>query len=157
MKSEAEVPLPACQAGAQRPAAHTRGQMIPGATSEEAFATLLALTAKALRENRRNGPCPSERIMKTNSNDNLTIVTDDLFFHPVGKGYVIQGYLFERGTSRSRYWGIVPAGHWGWEVQRWRDEGGLGPIARGTAPTMAEAAASAIAVAEMRKAQRGAA
>lgn len=55
MKSEAEVPLPACQAGARRPAAHTRGPMIPGATPEEAFATLLALTAKALRGKRRKG------------------------------------------------------------------------------------------------------
>ncbi|MBP2309733.1 hypothetical protein J2849_006168 [Azospirillum melinis] len=44
MKSEAEVLLPACQAGAQRPAAHTRGPMIPGATPEE-----------ALRKKRRKG------------------------------------------------------------------------------------------------------
>lgn len=97
--------------------------------------------------------------MKMNSNDNLTIITDELFFLPMRSGYLIQGYLFERDTSRSRYWGIVPAGHWGWEVQHWRDDGSLGPIARGTAPTIAEAAAAAEAstVAEMLKAQRGAA
>ncbi|AWU95537.1 hypothetical protein [Azospirillum ramasamyi] len=96
--------------------------------------------------------------MKKTSNDNLTIITDELFFHPLGKGHVIQGYLFRR-ASTGGWWGIVPAGHWLWEVQRWRDEGGLGPIARGTAPTMAEAAAAAeaTAVAEMRKTRRGAA
>lgn len=55
MKSEAEVPLPACQAGAQRPATHTRGPIIPGAIPEEAFATLLALTVKVLHDKRRKG------------------------------------------------------------------------------------------------------
>jgi hypothetical protein len=92
------------------------------------------------------------------SNDNFAIVTDDLFLQPLGNGYVAQGYRFKRGSKRG-YWGVVPAGHWLWEIQYWRDEGGLEPVARGTAPTMAEASAAAevAAAAEVERARRGAA
>lgn len=89
--------------------------------------------------------------------DNVSIATADFFFRPLGDGYVAHGLLFANG-NRGGYWGNIPANGWAWELQRLRTEGGFGPVARGTAPTMAEAisAAEAVALAEM-KTRRGAA